>query len=121
MGKKLSLIAFCFLLFVKSKKKTHREPLSIVEHAVRIVIPKVQLKSRRVGGTAYQFSLKIGIRRGLALAIRWIFIAARSRPERERSDRVSEAIIEAARGHGPAVNKRSEVHRIAEANKALVR
>ena len=120
-GKKTLAYSILFSTLRKIQEKTHREPLSIVEHAVRIVIPKVQLKSRRVGGTAYQFSLKIGIRRGLALAIRWIFIAARSRPERERSDRVSEAIIEAARGHGPAVNKRSEVHRIAEANKALVR
>ena len=120
-GKKILAYSILFSIFRKIQEKTHREPFSIVEHAVRIVIPKVQLKSRRIGGTAYQFSLKIGIRRGFILAIQWIFIAARFRPEHKRSDRVSEAIIEAVRRYGPAVNKRSEVHRIAEANKVFVR
>jgi len=120
-GKKSLSYRILFSVLHKIKEKTHREPLAILEHAVRIVVPTVQLKSRRVGGATYQIPVEVRPRRGTAIAIQWIVFAARARPGRDIVSLLSIEIIEAARGNGRAVRKREEVQRIAEANKAFAR
>ena len=120
-GKKF--LAYCVLYssFRRIQEKVQREPLSIIEHAIRVVIPTVQLKSRRVGGATYQVPVEVSLRRGTAIAIRWIFISSYFRPGRNIDNRLSIEIIDAACGIGNAVRKREEVYRIAEANKAFTR
>jgi small subunit ribosomal protein S7 len=86
-----------------------------------MVIPTVQLKSRRVGGTNYQVPIEVNPRRGIAMAIQWILARASTRQGNDIVTRFSIEIIDAARGNGNAVRKREEVHRIAEANKAFAR
>lgn len=120
-GKKSLSYRILFSVLHKIKEKTHRDPLAILEHAVRTVIPTVQLKSRRVGGATYQIPVEVRPRRGTAMAIQWIVVAARARPGRDIVSLLSIEIIEAARGGGRAVRKREEVQRIAEANKAFAR
>jgi small subunit ribosomal protein S7 len=120
-GKKSLSYRILFSVLQKINEKTHREPLSVLEHAVRIVIPTVQVKSRRVGGATYQIPMEVRPRRGTAIAIQWIVSAARLRPGRNIVDLLSAEVIDAARGSGSAVRKREEVHRIAEANKAFAR
>lgn len=102
-------------------EKTRVEPLVIVEHSVRIVIPTVQLKSRRVGGTTYQVPIEVGTHRGTAIAIKWILHAAQIRLGRGIVNCLSAEIVDATRGSGGALRKREEVHRMAEANKAFAR
>jgi small subunit ribosomal protein S7 len=120
-GKKSLAYRILFSVLHKIKEKTQREPLAVLEHAVRIVIPTVQLKSRRVGGATYQIPVEVRPRRGTAIAIQWIVAAARARPGRDIVSLLSVEIMEAARGSGRAVRKREEVQRIADANKAFAR
>jgi len=118
-GKKSLSYRILYSILNAIQRKTRREPIAILEHAVRIVIPTVQLKSRRVGGTTYQVPTEVGPRRGTALAIQWIIAAAQSRPGPDMVTRLSIEIIDSANGNGSAVRKREEVHRMAEANKAF--
>jgi len=120
-GKKSLSYRILFSVLQEIKEKTHREPLAILEHSIRIVIPTVQLKSRRIGGATYQIPIEVTPRRGTAIAIQWIVSSARSRPGRGIISLLSAEIIDASRGRGGAVRKREEVHRIAEANKAFAR
>jgi small subunit ribosomal protein S7 len=116
-------LSYCILYNVldKIQEKTSREPLAILEHAIHMVIPTIQLKSRRVGGTNYQVPIEVNPRRGIAMAIQWILARASTRQGNDIVTRFSIEIIDAARGNGNAVRKREEVHRIAEANKAFAR
>ena len=103
------------------REKTKRNPMIVFEYAIRMVIPNVQLKVRRVGGTNYQVPTEVRPRRGTTVAIQWILKATRSRPRHNIATRLSEEIMDSVRRSGGAVRKREEVHRIADANKAFAR
>jgi small subunit ribosomal protein S7 len=120
-GKKSLAYRILYSSFRRIQEKVQREPLAIMEYAVRIVTPTVQLKSRRVGGATYQVPQEVSLRRGAIIAIRWIFSSAYTRPGRNIDSRLSIEIIDAVCGNGGAVRKREEVYRIAEANKAFTR
>jgi small subunit ribosomal protein S7 len=120
-GKKSLSYRLLYAAIYKIEAKTQRKPLSILEYAIRMVTPTVQLKARRVGGATYQVPIEVAPTRGTAIAIRWVVIAARTRPGRNMVDRFSSEILDASRGVGIAVRKREELHRMAEANKAFVR
>jgi small subunit ribosomal protein S7 len=120
-GKKTISYYILYSVLQNIQEKTKREPLAILEYAIRIVIPNIQLKSRRIGGTNYQVPVEVNPRRGVTIAIQWILIAASIRPGRNMVARLSIEIIDAASGNGGAIRKREETHRIAEANKAFAR
>jgi small subunit ribosomal protein S7 len=120
-GKKILSYRILYSVLNQIKDKTKRDSLVILEYAIRIVTPTVQLKSRRVGGTTYQIPIELGPRRGTNIAIKWILTAARTRPGRDITSRLFAEILDAARGNGGAVRKREEVYRMAEANKAFSR
>jgi small subunit ribosomal protein S7 len=103
------------------KEKTKRDPLVVFEYAIRKVTPKVQVKVRRVGGTNYQVPGQVSLKKGTAVAIQWILKATNNRPRHNIATRLSEEILDSARGNSRAVRKREEVHRIADANKAFTR
>lgn len=75
------------------REKTKRNPMIVFEYAIRMVIPKVQLKVRRVGGTNYQVPTEVSPRRGTTVAIQWILKATRSRPSHNIATRLSEEIM----------------------------
>ena len=81
--------------------------------------PAVEVKSRRVGGATYQVPVEVRPSRRMALAMRWLVDAARSRGEKSMAQRLANEMIDAAEGKGSAVKKREDVHRMAEANKAF--
>jgi small subunit ribosomal protein S7 len=120
-GKKSISYRILYSVLDEIQNKTQREPLAILEHAVCIVTPTVQLKSRRIGGSIYQVPVEVSIARGLAIAIQWILAASTLRSIRGRIDCISAEVMAAACGIGGAVRKREEVYRIAEANKAVAR
>ena len=120
-GKKSLSYSILYAVLNNIQEETNREPLAILEYAIRTVIPTIQLKSRRVGGTNYQVSVEVSPRRGVTIAIQWILNAASIRPGRTIVSRLSIEIIDAACGTGGAVRKRDETHRIAQANKAFAR
>ena len=102
---------------VSEKLKT--DPLEIFESAIRNVSPAMEVKSRRVGGANYQIPIPVRGERRLALAIRWLLGAARTRKGRSMGERLAAEFIDAAKNEGAAVKKRMDVQRMADANRAF--
>src|SRR3984885_3491732 len=93
--------------------------LDIFKQAIDKVRPHLEVRSRRVGGATYQVPVEVRQDRGVALAMRWIIDAARSRSEHTMTDRLAGEIYAASNDNGAAVKKREDTHRMAEANRAF--
>jgi small subunit ribosomal protein S7 len=96
-----------------------KEPVEVFERAVENVKPLVEVRSRRVGGQTYQVPREVPVKRQRSLAIRWIITAARSRKGKPMHVRLADELLAAYRKEGAAMTTRENVHRMAEANKAL--
>ncbi len=104
---------------IVAAKVTDDDPLTVFEEAMDKVRPKVEVKSRRVGGATYQVPMEVRQTRRNALAIRWIISFAKSRSGRSMSEKLAAEIMDAYNNRGAAVKKRDDTHRMAEANKAF--
>ena len=93
--------------------------LEVFEKAVENVKPRIEVRSRRVGGQNYQVPMQVSAKRRLSLAIRWIRDAVRAGKGQPTSRRLASEIMAAYRGEGAAVQTRDNVHRMADANKAF--
>lgn len=100
------------------QEKTGQEPLKVFRAAMDNVRPRVEVRSRRVGGSNYQIPIEVSPRRQQTLVLRWISNAANARPERVAAARIASELLDAAEGKGGAVKKREDVERMAEANRA---
>jgi small subunit ribosomal protein S7 len=98
--------------------RSGQEPLKVFRQAVDNVKPRIEVKSRRVGGATYQVPIEVGPRRGHSLSLRWLVAASNARPERTAVERVAGELLDAAAGRGGAVKKKDDVERMAEANRA---
>ncbi len=102
------------------RAKTDDDPLKVFKKALDNVRPRVEVRSRRVGGATYQVPIEVDYRRrGNALAIRWLIAYARQRGEKAMVDRLANELLDASNLRGAAVKKRDEVHRMADANRAF--
>ncbi len=101
------------------EKKGHGEPLEVLSKALENVQPRVEVKSRRVGGATYQVPVEVRPSRRLALAMRWLIDASRKRNERTMSVKLAGELLDAFESRGAAAKKREDTHRMAEANKAF--
>lgn len=102
--------------------KKDGDPLGIFETAINNIGPKVEVKSKRVGGANYQVPQEVRGERKVSLAIRWIVEGAEGRSNRDFhtfSKKLAAEILEASKNEGSAVKKRDSVHRMAEANRAF--
>ena len=101
-------------------KTQGEDPLKVFKKAVDNVKPKVEVKSRRVGGSTYQVPIEVDQKsRGNSLAIRWLISYSRGRGEKTMVDRLAGEILDAANNRGNAVKKKDDTHRMADANKAF--
>ena len=104
------------------ESKTKQEPLSVFQEALENIKPLMEVRSRRVGGAAYQVPAPVRGERKETLAIRWLIQAARKRPNKEYhhfSEKLCAEILDAQQKMGEAIKKRENVHKMAEANKAF--
>jgi small subunit ribosomal protein S7 len=101
------------------RERTGDDPLKTFKKAVENAKPLLEVKTRRVGGANYQVPVEVPQNRRTALAIRWILINARSRPEKGMSEKLANELNDAANSRGGAIKKKDDVHRMAEANKAF--
>ena len=101
------------------ENKGHGEPLEVVSKALENVQPRVEVKSRRVGGATYQVPVEVRPSRRGALSMRWLIEAARKRNERTMSAKLAGELLDAFEGRGAAAKKREDTHKMAEANKAF--
>ena len=96
-----------------------QEPIAVFDKAMEKVRPKVEVKSRRVGGATYQVPVEVRPERRNALAIRWIISFAKSRSGKSMSEKLAAELMDAYNDRGASVKKRDDTHRMAEANKAF--
>lgn len=101
------------------REKTKKEPAEIVEIAIKNASPLLEVKSRRIGGANYQVPQEVRGERKFALACRWIIQASRNRKGKSMAEKLAEEFIAAFRNEGAAIKKKTDTHRIAEANKAF--
>ena len=101
------------------ESKTGRNPMEVYEQALANIMPMLELKARRVGGSNYQVPVEVSQERRLTLGLRWLVNYARLRNEKTMQQRLANEIMDAANGSGASVKKRDDVHRMAEANKAF--
>lgn len=102
------------------QEKTQEDPLKTFKRAIDNVKPRVEVKSRRVGGSTYQVPIEVDQKtRGNSLAIRWLITYSRNRGEKTMVDRLAGELLEAASNRGNAVKKKDDTHRMADANKAF--
>ncbi len=93
--------------------------LGLFHSALKKVKPRLEVRSRRVGGATYQVPVEVRNDRALALSMRWLIDAARKRGEKTMTDRLAAELYDAANERGSAVKKRDDTHKMAEANKAF--
>ncbi len=118
-GKKGIAQGIVYDAFNKMQEKTGQDAMEVFNQAMANVMPVLEVKARRVGGSNYQVPIEIRPERRQTLAIRWIVINARKRSEREMADKLANELIDAMNNTGGSVKKKDDTHRMAEANKAF--
>ena len=118
-GKKSTAEGILYGAFDIIEERYKQPALETFRKALDQVKPKVEVKSRRVGGATYQVPVEVRNDRRTALAMRWLVSYSRRRGEKTMTERLAAELKEAAEGRGNAVKKREDVHKMAEANKAF--
>jgi small subunit ribosomal protein S7 len=118
-GKKATAESIVYKALDLVAERAKDDPLKVWDRALSNVRPKVEVKSRRVGGSTYQVPVDVRPDRSLALGMRWLVEYARDRGEKTMIDRLANEIVDAAQNRGNAVKKREDVHKMADANKAF--
>lgn len=118
-GKKSTAETILYGAFSIIEERTKEDPLSVFKKAVENVKPRVEVKSRRVGGSTYQVPTEVKPSRSQALSFRWIISFAKARSEKTMEAKLAGELLDAANERGSAIKKREDTHRMAKANKAF--
>ena len=118
-GKKGVAQKIVYDAFAMVEAKVGQNPLEVFKEALENVMPVLEVKARRVGGSTYQVPMEVRAERRLTLGLRWIVAYSRTRGERTMAERLAAEIIDAKNSMGGAFKKKEETHRMAEANKAF--
>ena len=118
-GKKSTAEGILYGSFEIIKSRFKEDPLEVFRKALDNVKPKLEVKSRRVGGATYQVPVEVRPERRVALAMRWLVLHSRTRGEKTMRERLAAEFLDAANGRGNAVKKKEDTHKMAEANKAF--
>src|SRR5918912_1686967 len=100
-------------------EKTGKQPVEVLEQAVKTITPVLEGKGRRVGGANYQVPVEVPQRRGRTVAVRWLVTFARERREKGMSTKLANEILDALNQQGGAFKRKDDVYRMAQANQAL--
>ena len=118
-GKKSTAEHILYGSFDLIEGKTRNDPLAMFRRALDNVRPRLEVKSRRVGGATYQVPIEVRPERATSLAMRWLADYARARSGKSMREKLADEIIDAANERGESVKKREDTHRMADANKAF--
>ena len=118
-GKKSTAENIIYGAFEEIESKMRSDPLAMFRRALENIRPRLEVKSRRVGGATYQVPIEISPQRASSLAMRWLASYSRARPGKSMRERLANEIIDAANERGESVKKREDTHRMADANKAF--
>jgi len=118
-GKKSTAIKLVYDTMDILGERSGKDPLEVFETALTKVSPRVEVRPRRVGGATYQVPMDVTPERRLALAIRWLLTATRSRKGKAFPENFAAELLDAYNETGTAIRKRDETHKMAEANRAF--
>jgi small subunit ribosomal protein S7 len=118
-GKKSTATTILYDAFDMIEERLNRPALEVFEEAIENTSPILEVKPRRVGGATYQVPVEVQPDRRIALSMRWLLGAARSRPGKTMADKLAGELMDAASNSGAAVKKKEDTHRMAEANRAF--
>ena len=118
-GKKGIAETIVYDAFEIIRSKMGQDPMEVFDQALKNVMPVLEVRARRVGGSNYQVPVEVRPERRTTLGLRWLVTIARLRGEHTMQDRLAKEILDAANNTGAAVKKREDTHRMAEANRAF--
>jgi small subunit ribosomal protein S7 len=118
-GKKSTAEQIVYDCFDVIEQKTGQRGIDVFKKAIDNTKPVLEVASRRVGGATYQIPIEVRHPRRLALAMRWLTNFARGRTEHTMAERLASELIAASKHDGPAVKKKEDTHKMADANKAF--
>jgi small subunit ribosomal protein S7 len=118
-GMKSKAERICYKALDIVGEKSGDDPLKVFKKAIDNVKPRLEVKSRRVGGSTYQVPIEVRPDRSVSLGIRWLIGYARDRQGKSMEEKLASEMLDAASDRGSAVKKREDVHKMAEANKAF--
>ncbi|MGO4960368.1 30S ribosomal protein S7 [Jeotgalibaca porci] len=118
-GKRGKAATILYNAFDIIKDSTGNEPIEVYEQAMKNIMPVLEVKARRVGGSNYQVPVEVRPERRTALALRWLVNYSRLRGEDTMEERLAKEIMDAANNTGASVKKREDTHKMADANRAF--
>jgi len=118
-GKKGTAQRIVYDAFAMIAEKTGKDALEVFETAMENIMPVLEVKARRVGGTNYQVPMEVRPKRRQTLGLRWLVTHTRKRGERTMMERLAKEIMDAANNTGASVKKKEDTHKMAEANRAF--
>ena len=118
-GKKSVAEKIFYTAMKQVEDRAKRPALEVFNAAIGNVMPRIEVRPRRVGGSTYQVPVEVRESRKLSLALRWLVLNSRKRAGRSMSDKLTGEIMDAANNTGAAVKKREDTHKMAESNKAF--
>ncbi len=118
-GKKSTAQTLMYRALDIVEQRAKRDPVEVMEQALRNVAPAVEVKPKRVGGSTYQVPMEVPHDRSISLAMRWLLEYARGRGGRNMEEKLAAELLDAANGQGNAIKRRDDTHRMAEANRAF--
>lgn len=101
------------------EEQTKRNSLEAFEKAIQNVMPVIEVKPRRVGGSTYQIPVEVPSHRRLSLAMRWLLASTKTRPGKSMAEKLASELLDASQGVGTTIKKKEDTHRMAEANRAF--
>ncbi|WP_461239973.1 30S ribosomal protein S7 [Paucilactobacillus sp. N302-9] len=118
-GKRGTASKILYAAFDMIKEETGNDPVEVFQEAMENVMPVLEVKARRVGGSNYQVPIEVRPDRRTTLGLRWITQFSRSRGEHTMTERLAREIMDAANNTGASVKKREDTHKMADANRAF--
>ncbi|AUO82581.1 30S ribosomal protein S7 [Streptococcus agalactiae] len=118
-GKRGTAATIVYDAFEAIKEATGTDALEVFETAMENIMPVLEVRARRVGGSNYQVPVEVRPERRTTLGLRWLVNASRARGEHTMKDRLAKEIMDAANNTGASVKKREDTHKMAEANRAF--
>jgi len=118
-GKKGVAQKIVYDAFATVEEKSGKPALEAFQNALENIMPVLEVKARRIGGSTYQVPMEVRAERRQTLGLRWLVLYSRKRGEKTMSDRLAAEILDAIANTGAAVKKKEETHKMAEANRAF--
>ena len=118
-GKKGIAQKIVYGAFERVAEKTGKDAVEVFEEAMNNIMPVLEVKAKRIGGATYQVPIEVKPERRQALALRWITMFSRKRGEKTQEERLANEIMDAANNTGASVKRKEDMHKMAEANKAI--